>query len=91
MPILTLINVQYLQIVLFNIEKDLNGQKHSSSDFHTIQWWKVQGFKKIKKIENNIIKDIRNLFRLKKEIGDTTVKDVSNCFRLKKKNGWYQY
>ena len=36
--------------------------------------------------KHNIIKDVRNLFRLKKEIDDTTTKDVSNLFRLKKKN-----
>ena len=32
MPIL--INVQYLQIVVFSFEKGLNGPKHSSSDSH---------------------------------------------------------
>ena len=30
----------------------------------------------IKKIEDNIIKDVRNLFRLNKEIDDTRIKDV---------------
>ena len=34
MPILILINVQYLQIAVFSFEKGLNGQKHSSSDSH---------------------------------------------------------
>ena len=34
--------------------------------------------------ERNIIKDIRNLFRLKKEQNDTGIKDVRNLFRLKK-------
>ena len=36
--------------------------------------------------EENIItmKDIRNLFRLKKEIYDTIIKDIRNLFRLKK-------
>ena len=42
--------------------------------------------KKIKKIENNIIKDIRNLFSLKKEINDTTVKYITNLFRRIKEN-----
>ena len=37
------------------------------------------------KIEDNIIKDVRNLFKLRKEIDDTTVKDLRNLFRLKKK------
>ena len=32
-----------------------------------------------------IIKDIRNLFRLKKEQNDTAIKDIRNWFRLKKK------
>ena len=32
MPILILINIQYLQIVVFSCGKGLNGQKHSSSD-----------------------------------------------------------
>ena len=34
MLILILINVQYLQIVLFSFEKGLNDQKYSSSDSH---------------------------------------------------------
>ena len=34
----------------------------------------------------NIIKDVRNLFRLAKEIDDTTIKDIRNIFRLKKEN-----
>ena len=32
--------------------------------------------------EENIIKHIRNLFRLRKEIDDTTIKDIRNLFRL---------
>ena len=39
---------------------------------------------KDKKTENNMIKDIKNIFRLKKEINDTTIKDIRNLFRLKK-------
>ena len=39
--------------------------------------------KKIKKIEDNLIKDVRNTFRLKKEIGDTTTR-CKKSFRLKK-------
>ena len=35
--------------------------------------------------EENIIKDIRNLLRLKKEENDTEIKDMRNLFRLKKK------
>ena len=35
------------------------------------------------KIEDNIIKDVRNLLRLKKEIDDNTIKDMRNVFRLK--------
>ena len=34
MPILILIDVQYLQNVVFSIEKSLNGQSHPSSDSH---------------------------------------------------------
>ena len=33
-----------------------------------------------------IIKDVRNLFRLKKELDDNTIKDIRNPFRLKKEN-----
>ena len=33
--------------------------------------------------EEKIIKDIRNLFRLKKEQNDTAIKDIRNLFRLK--------
>ena len=39
--------------------------------------------------EENIIKDVRNLFRLekvKKEIIDTTIKDIRNIFLLEKEN-----
>ena len=38
--------------------------------------------------EENIIKDVRNVFTLekpKKETVDTTIKDIKNIFRLKKK------
>ena len=31
-----------------------------------------------------MIKDVRNLFRLRKEIDDTIIKDVINLFRLRK-------
>ena len=34
--------------------------------------------------EEKIIKDIKNLFRLKKEQNDTAIKDIRNLFRLKK-------
>ena len=43
-------------------------------------------FVKDKKIENNIIKDERVLFRLKKEINYTSIKDIKNLCRLKKEN-----
>ena len=32
--------------------------------------------------EGNIIKDIRNLFRLKRKQNDTAIKDIKNLFRL---------
>ena len=35
------------------------------------------------KIRRKIIKDIRNLFRLKKEQNKTAIKDIRNFFRLK--------
>ena len=35
-------------------------------------------------VEENIIKDIRNLFRLKKAQNYTAVKDKRNIFRIKK-------
>ena len=41
---------------------------------------------KKKKNEHNIIKDVRNLFSIKKEIDDRTVKDMRSIFRLKKEN-----
>ena len=34
--------------------------------------------------EENIIKDIRNLFRLKKELNYTPIKYIRNIFRLEK-------
>ena len=36
--------------------------------------------------EGNIVKDIRNLFRLKKEQNYTAVNDTRNLFRLKGRN-----
>ena len=36
---------------------------------------KIQGLKKKK------IKDVRNIFRLKKELNHTAIKDIRNCFR----------
>ena len=33
--------------------------------------------------EEKMIKDIRNLLRLKKELNGTTIKDMGNPFRLK--------
>ena len=30
--------------------------------------------------EENIIKDVKSLFRSKKEIDDTTIKDIKNLF-----------
>ena len=44
----------------------------------------MQGLKKTKKIEDNIIKDVRNIYRMKKEIDDTAVKDTGYPFTLKK-------
>ena len=38
--------------------------------------------KNLKLEEENIIKDIRNLFRLKKEQNYTAIKDIGNLFRL---------
>ena len=35
--------------------------------------------------EENTIKDIRNVFRIKKELSDTEIKDKRNFFRLEKK------
>ena len=45
-------------------------------------------FEEDKNIEENINKDVRNLFRLKKlkkETIDATIKSIRNLFRLKKK------
>ena len=36
--------------------------------------------------EENIIKDIRNLFKLKKELNYTAIKDIRTGFRLEKEN-----
>ena len=43
-------------------------------------------FEELKNMEENMVKDVRNLFRLKKEINHTTFKDKRNFFRLKKEN-----
>ena len=34
--------------------------------------------------EENVIKDIRNLFRLKKELNYTAIKDIRDFYRLEK-------
>ena len=34
--------------------------------------------------EENIVKDVRNFFRLEKEKDNTTIKFIRNLFRLKK-------
>ena len=34
--------------------------------------------------KQNIIKDLRNIFRLKKELNYTAIKDIKNLFRLEK-------
>ena len=36
--------------------------------------------------ERNIIKDVRNLFKLKKEIDDTTIKYIRNILRINTEN-----
>ena len=38
------------------------------------------------RIEENIIKDVRNLFRLKNEENDNIIKNIRNPFRLKMEN-----
>ena len=43
-------------------------------------------FEKDREIEENIIKLVRNFFRLKDEIDDITIKDIRNLFRLKEEN-----
>ena len=40
---------------------------------------------KDKRIDDNIIKDVRNLFRLKQQIDNHIIKDERILFRLKKK------
>ena len=50
---------------------------------------KSSRFDQYKNIEENIIKYVRNLFRLKKlkkEPNDTAIKGIKNLFRLKKEN-----
>ena len=37
-------------------------------------------------IEENLIKDVRKFFRLKKEINGNIIKDIRNLFGLKKGN-----
>ena len=41
---------------------------------------------KKRKREDNIIKDIKNVFRLRKEIDSSATKHIRNLFRLKKEN-----
>ena len=41
----------------------------------------ISKLKKRQKMEVNIIKYVRNRFKLKQQIGDSTVKDIRNFFR----------
>ena len=50
-----------------------------------------RAWKRIKKKENSIIKDVKNLFRLEKEIDDNTIKSIRNLFRMKKENEAIKY
>ena len=50
--------------------------------------------KKIKNIKENIIKDVKNLFRLKKlkkETKHAAIREIKNPFRLKIKNNVIKY
>ena len=47
---------------------------------------KIPRPEKDRKTEDNIIKDTRNLFRLKKERNGPAIKNIKNLFRLKKEN-----
>ena len=47
---------------------------------------KFKAWKRFNKKENKIIKNVRNLSRLKKDMNDTATKDMRNLFRLKKEN-----
>ena len=47
---------------------------------------KIKKKKKKKKIEDGIIKVVRNLFGLKNEIDDNTTKGIRYTFRLEKEN-----
>ena len=39
--------------------------------------------------EEKIIKNVRNLLRLKKKINDTTIKEIRDLFRLKKQINFF--
>ena len=41
----------------------------------------ISKLKERQKMEDNIIKYVRNRFKLKQQIGDSTVKDIRNFFR----------
>ena len=60
----------------------------SIGDFHFKKKKKISQYIMMENLspkEENIIKNIRNLFRLKKEQNYTVVKDIKNLLRLKKK------
>ena len=46
---------------------------------------KSSRFEKDKKVEDHIIKHVRNLFRIKQEIDDNKIKYIRNLYRRKKK------
>ena len=58
-----------------------SGSKLLSNDvlINRIWWWKV-----LRLEEENTIKNIRNLFRLKKELNYTAIRYIRNLFRLEK-------
>ena len=44
-----------------------------------------------KNIEENIIREVKNFFRLKKEINDNAIKDIRNISGLEKENRAIKY
>ena len=72
-------------LVLLKITRTLKTFLRSIIDFYFLECSRLE---EDENMEENITKDVRNLFRLKKlkkETNDATIKGITNLFRLKKK------
>ena len=85
-------HIHFFFLIIIRMEK-LRRQKAQKKSSNKIQSHRTpfqtqkreKSLKQVKK-KDNIIKDVKNLFKLTKEIDDNKIKSIRNLFRLKKEN-----